>query len=58
MSVVPCPECEGARLRPESRSVLVGGLAIHEFTALSAQRALEWIRDRRADRHRAPDRAT
>ena len=25
MSVVPCPECEGARLRPESRAVLVGG---------------------------------
>ena len=26
MSVVPCPECDGARLRPESRAVLVGGL--------------------------------
>jgi excinuclease ABC subunit A len=43
MSVVPCPECEGARLRPESRAVLVDGMPIHEFTALSAHRALEWI---------------
>ena len=32
MSVRPCPECKGARLRPESRAVKVGDLAIHEFT--------------------------
>ena len=25
MSLRPCPECKGARLRPESRAVLVGG---------------------------------
>ena len=25
MSVRPCPACKGARLRPESRAVLVGG---------------------------------
>jgi len=42
MSVRPCPECRGARLRPESRAVTVGGMAIHEFTNLSAQRALAW----------------
>src|SRR3989440_572601 len=30
MSVRPCPECHGARLRPESLSVLVGGLGIDE----------------------------
>ena len=36
---VPCPACKGARLRPESRAVLVGGMAIHEFTALSASSA-------------------
>jgi excinuclease ABC subunit A len=45
MSVVPCPECHGARLRPESRAVLVGGMPIPEFTALSAHRALQWIRE-------------
>ncbi|MFN8133232.1 MAG: excinuclease ABC subunit UvrA [Solirubrobacteraceae bacterium] len=43
MSVRPCPECGGARLRPESRAVTVAGLAIHEFTAMSAHRALEWL---------------
>src|SRR5579875_1342936 len=44
MTLRPCPQCQGARLRPESRAVLVGGSAIHEFAALSARRALEWIR--------------
>src|SRR3954471_17617319 len=43
MSLVPCPACKGARLRPESRSVLVGGMAIHQFSALSVRRALEWL---------------
>ena len=43
MTLRPCPDCKGARLRPESRAVLVGGTAIHEFTALSARRALEWV---------------
>ena len=43
MSVRPCPECKGARLRPESRAVTVAGKPIHEFTALSAGRALEWV---------------
>src|SRR3712207_4141411 len=43
MSVRPCPECHGARLRPESLAVKVGGLGIHEFTRMSAGRALEWL---------------
>src|SRR5437588_2071533 len=44
MTLRPCPDCRGARLRPESRSVLVAGTAIHEFAVLSARRALEWVR--------------
>ncbi len=44
MTLRPCPECRGARLRPESRAVLVADTPIHEFTALSAKRALEWVR--------------
>ena len=44
MTLRPCPDCKGARLRPESRAVLVAGTPIHEFTALSARRALEWVR--------------
>src|SRR5207302_9807049 len=37
MSVRPCPACDGARLRPASRAVLVGGKGIHEFCALSVR---------------------
>ena len=43
MSVRPCPECKGSRLRPESRAVTVADMPIHEFTHLSARRALEWL---------------
>jgi excinuclease ABC subunit A len=43
MTLRPCPDCKGARLRPESRAVLIGGTAVHEFTGLSARRALEWV---------------
>ena len=51
MTLRPCPDCKGARLRPESRAVLVDGTAIHEFTHLSARRALEWIREREFSEH-------
>ena len=43
MAVVPCPSCRGSRLRPESRAVLVGGMAIHEFTGLSVRLARRWL---------------
>src|ERR687889_2896544 len=43
MTMRPCPECKGARLRPESRAVKVGEMAIHEFTSMSARRSLEWL---------------
>ena len=43
MSLVPCPACKGSRLRPESRAVLVGDLAIHQFTHFSVRRAMEWV---------------
>jgi excinuclease ABC subunit A len=45
MAEQPCPECKGARLRPESLAVKVGGISIHDYTRLSARAALEWIRD-------------
>jgi excinuclease ABC subunit A len=51
MTLRPCPECKGARLRPESRAVLVGGTPIHEFVALSAQRALTWIKGLELSEH-------
>jgi excinuclease ABC subunit A len=40
---VVCPACGGARLRPEARTVRFGGLAIHEITALSVERAAEFF---------------
>ena len=43
MTLRPCPECHGARLRPESLAVKIGGLGIHEFTRMSAARAIEWL---------------
>jgi len=51
MTLRPCPDCKGARLRPESRAVLVSGTAIHEFTALPARRALDWVRALELDEH-------
>ena len=43
MTLRPCPECKGARLRPESLAVTVGGLGIHQFTKMSARRSIEWL---------------
>jgi excinuclease ABC subunit A len=45
MTLRPCPECNGARLRPESLAVKVGGLGIHEFTRMSARRAIDWLEE-------------
>jgi excinuclease ABC subunit A len=44
MAEQPCPDCDGARLRPESLAVTVGGLSIAQYTELSARAASEWIR--------------
>ena len=38
-----CPDCRGARLRPEARAVTVGGLAIHELTALPIDAARAFL---------------
>ena len=43
MSFRPCPECGGARLKPEVLAVTIGGLSIHEFTQMSVTRALEFL---------------
>jgi excinuclease ABC subunit A len=43
MAEQPCPQCDGARLRPESLAVKVGGISIAEYTDLSARAAAEWI---------------
>lgn len=38
-----CAECNGARLRPEARSVRVADHAIFELTSLTVRRAREWF---------------
>ncbi|MEX0612636.1 MAG: ABC-ATPase UvrA, partial [Pirellulales bacterium] len=40
-----CPDCGGSRLRPEARAVRLGGLAIHEITALSVKEAIDFFRE-------------
>lgn len=39
----PCPACHGARLRPESLAVTVGGENIHEVVGLSIEKALDFL---------------
>ena len=43
MSLRPCPQCGGARLKPEVLAVTVGDKNIHEFTKMSVKRALEFL---------------
>ena len=45
MSMISCPECEGARLKREVLSVKVGGKSIAEVTRLYVKEALEFLRD-------------
>jgi excinuclease ABC subunit A len=45
MSIQPCPACEGARLKPISRAVTVNGMALHQVTALSIDKAFRFFRD-------------
>ena len=39
MSPQRCPDCHGARLRPEARAVLVGDRRLHDITAMSITEA-------------------
>jgi excinuclease ABC subunit A len=42
---IPCPDCGGARLKPESLAVTVGGLSIFELCSLSIGRAVDVVAD-------------
>jgi len=52
MATVSCPSCSGARLKKAARHVLVGGVPIHELTALSVREAGEFIRELKLDDRR------
>ncbi len=43
MSVLPCPACLGARLKPESLAVLIGGRSITEVTNDAVTTAHRWF---------------
>ena len=43
MQQMPCPDCHGERLKPESLAVTIGGLNIMQFTHLSVTEALEFL---------------
>jgi excinuclease ABC subunit A len=43
MSMRPCPECGGARLKPEVLAVTVGDLSIHQFAQMSVTQALHFL---------------
>jgi excinuclease ABC subunit A len=43
LATLPCPTCQGARLKPEILAVTVDGLNIHEVTALSIRSALTFF---------------
>jgi excinuclease ABC subunit A len=43
MTLRPCPECKGARLKPEVLAVTIGDRNIHDFTRMSVGRALAFV---------------
>ncbi len=43
MSFRPCPECNGARLKPEVLAVTIGERSIHAFTQMSVTAALRFV---------------
>lgn len=43
MTTTPCPECNGARLKPFPLAVKIGGKNIYEFTLMSIDEELEFI---------------
>lgn len=43
MAAVPCPVCQGKRLRPEALAVTVGGINIADLTSMSCENALKFI---------------
>jgi excinuclease ABC subunit A len=40
---VPCPTCDGTRLRPDARYVKIAGRDIHELSDLTIEEAVGWI---------------
>ena len=45
-SYTACPDCDGTRLKPEARSVLLSGRTLPELSTLSVERLREWLAER------------
>jgi excinuclease ABC subunit A len=43
MAERPCPTCGGARLRPESLAVTVGGSSIDAISGMTVKQLLDWV---------------
>lgn len=43
MTEIPCPACHGARLKPETLAITVGGFNIAELTAMTIREADEFL---------------
>ena len=44
MTLRPCPSCDGARLKPASLAVTVGGLSIHQATNQAVHQVISWAK--------------
>lgn len=53
MAFQPCPDCHGARLRPESRAVKIDGHAIFQVAAQSVSQAIAFFRALRLEGQQA-----
>ena len=47
MNLRPCPSCRGARLKPASLAVTVGGLNIHQLSSLSIRECARFLKELR-----------
>ena len=43
MTIQPCPDCNGTRLRPETLAVTIDALNVAQFTGLSVERARQHV---------------
>lgn len=51
MSILPCPECNGDRLKPEALSVRIGEANIREITRFSVREATEFFANLKLSKH-------
>ena len=47
MNIMPCPACGGARLRPVSLAVLIGGKSIYDISRMSIKKAFDFFENLR-----------